>query len=109
VRQSGDGEARTGHISRQGQAHARAMLVEAAHAAIKSPGPPRAFYRRVKERRGSQVALCATARKLAVYSWHLLSKGEDYRFESATLTYRKRRELGAKAGIRGCPAATSRG
>ena len=65
VRQSGDTEARTGHISRQGQAHARAMLVEAAHAAVKTRGPLRAFFLRVKARRGHQVALLATARKIA--------------------------------------------
>jgi transposase len=101
VRQSGERKARCGHISRQGQGHARAMLIEAAHAAVKSPGPLRAFYRRIKARRGSQVAICATARKLTVYAWQLLSNEEDYRYEAATLTYRKRRELGARHDFRG--------
>lgn len=99
VRQSGDGEARTGHISRQGQAHARAMLVEAAHAAVKTPGPLRAFFLRVKARRGHQVALLATARKICVYAWQLLTKGEDYRYQAPSLTQRKRRELKVRAGV----------
>jgi len=56
------------------------MLIEAAHAAVKTPGPLRAFFLRVKARRGHQVALCATARKLCVYAWQLLTKSEDYRY-----------------------------
>ena len=74
VRQSGEKKARHGHISREGQAHARGLLVEAAHTAIRTPGPLRAFHARIAARRGKQVALCATARKLTVLTWHLLTK-----------------------------------
>jgi transposase len=101
VRQSGDRPARNGHISRAGNAHARGLLVEAAHSAIRTPGPLRAFHARVKARRGTQVALCATARKLAVLSWHMLTKDEDYRFAASTITQRKLRTLQRKAGDRG--------
>jgi len=101
VRQSGERPARTGHISRAGQAHARGLLVEAAHAAIRTPGPLRAFHARVKARRGAQVALCATARKLTVLSWHLLSKSEDYRYNAPTIMQRKLRRLQRQAGDRG--------
>jgi transposase len=97
VRQSGERAARMGHISRQGQAHARGLLTEAAHAAVRTPGPLRAFYHRVKNRRGSQIAIVATARKLTVLCWHLLTSGEVYRFEAPTLTRRKLRELQLKA------------
>lgn len=44
-----------------------------------------AFHARVKARRGTQVALCATARKLTVLAWQLLSKGEDYRYGAPTV------------------------
>jgi transposase len=44
VRQSGLGLAQHGRISKHGRAHARAMLVEAAWAASKAPGPLRAFF-----------------------------------------------------------------
>jgi transposase len=107
VRQSGDRAARTGHISRQGQAHARGLLIEAAHSAIRTPGPLRGFFLRLKDRRGSQVALCATARKLAALCWHLLTSGEEYRFQSATLTANKHRALQLKAGDAGEPIARS--
>jgi transposase len=103
VRQSGERPARTGHISRAGQAHARGLLVEAAHVAIRTPGPLRAFHARVKARRGAQVALCATARKLAVLSWHLLSSGEDYRYNAPTIMQRKLRRLQRQAGDPGPP------
>lgn len=43
VRQSGLGPAQHGRITKQGRAHARAMLVEAAWAASKAPGPLRDF------------------------------------------------------------------
>src|SRR4051794_19568413 len=49
------------------RAHARGMLVEAAWAASKTPGPLRAFYQRVRARRGMQVAVVATVCKLAVH------------------------------------------
>jgi transposase len=101
VRQSGDKAAQHGHISRAGQAHARGLLVEAAHTAIRTPGPLRAFYARIATRRGKQIALCATARKLAVLAWHLLSKDEDYRYGAPTINQRKLRALQRKAGDNG--------
>jgi transposase len=101
VRQSGEGRARTGRISRAGQAHARGLLIEAAHSAIKTPGPVRAFYSRIAARRGAQVALVATARKLATICWQLLSTGEDYRYAAPTITQRKLRRLQRQAGDNG--------
>ena len=101
VRQSGEKKARHGHISREGQAHARGLLVEAAHTAIRTPGPLRAFHARLAPRRGKQVALCATARKLTVLVWHLLTKNEDYAFAAPTITQRKLRALQRNAGDTG--------
>jgi transposase len=74
------------------------MLVEAAHIAVRSPGPLRAFYLRVRTRRGTQVAIVATARKLAVLCWQLLHSGEDYRHASPRLTTSKLRALQLRAG-----------
>jgi len=105
VRQSGERAARTGRITKQGPAHARGILVEAALSAITVPGPLRAFYWRVQRRRGPQVAAVATARKLATLAWHMLSHGEDYRWTPVELTRRKVRALETAAGI---PAARIR-
>jgi transposase len=101
VRQSGERPARIGHISRQGQGHARSLLIEAAHSAVRTPGPLRAFYLRLHARRGRLIALVATARKLAVLAWHLLTKQEAYRYEAHSLTRRKLRELQERADAPG--------
>lgn len=66
VRQSGLQPAKHGRISKWGRSHARAMRVEAAWSAAKSPGPLRAFFLRIRQRRSMQIAAVAAARKLAV-------------------------------------------
>jgi transposase len=111
VRQSGEAPARHGRISKQGSPEARHMLCEAAWVLIRTPGPLRAFYERVRARRGAQIALVATARKLSVLFWHLLTREEDYAFERPTLTRRKLRglELKAKDGRRSWPSGHSVG
>src|SRR5207237_9154796 len=91
VRQSGLQPARPGPITKQGRAHARRMLVEAAWVAAKTPGPLRAFFLRVRARRGAQVAAVAAARKLAVLVWHLLTKRQDYTWARPSLTAQKLR------------------
>ncbi len=99
VRQSGGQPASHGRITKQGRAHARGMLVEAAWVAAKIPGPLRAFYERVRIRRGMQIAVVATARKLAVLCWHLIVKGEDYAYQRPSLTAQKLRALELRAGM----------
>jgi transposase len=75
VRQSGDKPAYHGRISKQGRAHARSMLVEAAWVISGVPGPLRAFFVRIRNKRGKSVAAVATARKLAVTAFlHHLSQ-----------------------------------
>ena len=98
VRQSGGQPASHGRITKAGPAHARGMLVEAAWSASKAPGPLRAFYQRVRARRGMQIAVVATARKLAVLCWHLIIKGEDYAFALPSLIAHKKRKLELRAG-----------
>jgi transposase len=93
VRQSGDRPAAHGHISRAGQAHARGLLAEAAHSAIRAPGPLAVFHARIRARRGAGVATIATARKLAVLAWHLLTKDEDCRFAAPDRSALKHRRL----------------
>jgi transposase len=105
VRQSGDGPAHHGHISKHGRAHARAMLVEAAWAAARAPGPLRAFFIRIQSRRGKQVAAVATARKIAVLAWHLLTKNQNYVSARPALLENKLRKVELLAGQ---PAAKGR-
>ncbi|MGV9349343.1 IS110 family transposase, partial [Streptomyces spiralis] len=98
VRQSGGLPAATGLITKTGRSQVRGMLVEAAWVASRSPGPLRAFYQRIKARRGIQVAIVATARKMTTLCWHLVTKGEDYAFARPSLVAFKRRKLQLQAG-----------
>jgi len=98
VRQSGSEPARYGHISKRGDPQARAVLVEAAWQAMRTPGPLKAFGERVRARRGAQVAAVAVARKLVVLCWHLLTKDQDYAFARPSLVRQKTRRLELTAG-----------
>ena len=98
VRQSGSGPATHGRLSKQGSASARHALVEASWSTVRQPGPIRAFYRRVKGRRGHQVAIVAASRKLACLFWCLLTRGEDYAYGQPSLTRKKLRLLELRAG-----------
>jgi transposase len=98
VRQSGLGAAHHGRISKVGRSHARAMLVEAAWAAAKTPGPLHAFFVRIRARQGHQVAAVALARKLTVLCWHLLTKDEDYLWARPALIASKLRAMELQAG-----------
>ena len=72
--------------------------VEAAWAASKAPGPLRAFFLRIRARRGHQVAAVAVARKLAVLCWHLLTKEADYLWARPALVAHKVRAMELQAG-----------
>jgi len=98
VRQSGNQPATHGRITKSGPGYARGMLVEAAFSTSKAPGPLRAFHERIRARRGVQVAIVATARKLTVLCWHLMIRGEDYAFAMPSLVAHKQRKLELRAG-----------
>ncbi len=98
IRQSGDHPARHGRISKQGNSDARKMLVEAAWSAKTAPGPLRAFFNRVQKKRGAPAAAVATARKLAVMIWHILTSGKDYAYARPAFTAMKLRKVALKAG-----------
>ena len=98
VRQSGETPARSGRISKRGSPSARWALVEAAWTTVRQPGPLHAFYERTRGRRGHGKAIVASARKLAVLFWCMLTRGEDYAHQQPSLTANKLRKLELKAG-----------
>jgi transposase len=100
VSQSGNRPAAHGRITKAGRAQARGMMVEAAFAASRAPGPLRAFHRRIKARRGWQIATVAVARKMTVLCWHLITKEQDYAFARPSLVAHKRRSLELAAGAK---------
>ena len=98
VKQSGDEPARSGRISKRGSASARWALVETCWSVVLQPGPMRAFYQRTRNRRGSGKAIVATARKLVVLFWCMLTRSEDYAHQQPSLTRKKLRRLEITAG-----------
>ncbi|MFZ0088052.1 MAG: transposase [Solirubrobacteraceae bacterium] len=86
VRQSGEAAAQSGQITKRGSASARWALIEAAGSVVKQPGPLRAFYERLRARRGHGKAIVATARKLIVMFWCMLTRGKDYAHQRPALT-----------------------
>jgi transposase len=109
VHQSGTAPAVHGRISKQGSASVRHALVEASWSVVRQPGPIRAFYERIRARRGHQVAVVAAARKLACLFWCLLTRAEDYSFGQPSLTQKKLRLLEIRAGtetLKGTPTGT---
>ena len=73
------------------------MLVEAAWAAAKAPGPLHAFFVRIRARRGHQVAAMAV-----VGSWPscagTFSGGKDYLWARPALVATKKRSMELQAG-----------
>jgi len=87
-----------GPITKQGNGHARAMLVQAVQRVGSHPGPVGAFFRRLCKRKNRNVAVVAMARKLVVIAWHMLTDNEPYRYAQPATTQLKLDRLRLKAG-----------
>lgn len=82
TRQSGE-HCYHGKITKQGNAHARWLLVQAAQHLGQYRGPLGQSMRRIIKRKNRNVAVVACARKLAVLLWHVLTSGEPFRYAPA--------------------------
>lgn len=87
------GRCHHGRITKTGSTLVRSLVVEAAQVLARSPSPLATTYWRVRRKRGHNVAVTALARKLVVVSWHLLQKGEPYRYAPPARTRQKLRAL----------------
>jgi transposase len=83
---SSGGKQRLGHISKQGNALLRGLLVEAAHVAVRYEAELGRCYRRLAMKKNRSIAAVAVARKLAVRLWWMWIRGLDYgqAFESSS-------------------------
>lgn len=99
-----------GPITKRGNSTARCMLVQAAQQYARQPGPLGHFFQRIKRRKCHNVAVVATARKLAIIAWRILSTGEPYRYATPQATTTKLAALRVAAtGEKrrgGCPRGT---
>jgi transposase len=78
-----------GPITKRGNANARWMLVQSAQHMARQPGPLGHFFRRIKKRKCHNVAVVATARKMAMIAWHMLKSNEPYRYSPPRSTETK--------------------
>jgi transposase len=76
---SSGGRQRLGHITKQGNALLRGLLVEAAHSAVRGDAELGRCYRRLAMKKNRSVAAVAVARKLAVRLWWMWLRGLGYR------------------------------
>ncbi len=67
-----------GSISKEGSAQLRWALVQAAHTAVRCDDYFGNFYTRLKGQKNHQVAIVATARKMLVSIYYMLSRRETY-------------------------------
>jgi transposase len=75
---SSGGKQRLGHISKQGNAFLRGLLVEAAQSAVRHEPELRRDYQRLAQKKCRALAKVAIAQKLAVRLYWMLRTDRDY-------------------------------
>jgi len=73
----------TGPITKQGSPHLRRILIECAHAAVRSSGRLKNCFNRHFPGKGYKKAIVAVARKILRIAWHLLVNDEEFVDEDA--------------------------
>jgi transposase len=75
--QSGDTR-RTGHLTKQDSRWLRWILIQTANVAIKKDNALKKFYDRVAKKKGHNIAIVATARKMLRYIYAMLTLGIEF-------------------------------
>ena len=98
-----------GPITKQGNSHARWMLIEAAQHLDKHPGPLGVFFRRLAKKKNRNVAVVATARKLVTIAYLMLKSNEPYRYAQPATVQAKLSRLRIRGGGRRRKTGTKKG
>jgi transposase len=77
-RNSGEATDRLGSITKQGSATARFILGQLVLHVLRRDRATKAWYQRIKRRRGSKIARVAVMRRLATIIWHMVTYHEPY-------------------------------
>jgi len=78
-RNSGDATARLGSITKQGSAMVRFVLGQVILHVLRRDRAMKAWYQRIKKRRGAKIAKVAAMRRLATILWHMVKHRHPYR------------------------------
>jgi transposase len=81
-RNSGETTKRLGSITKRGSKLVRYLLNQAVIKVLRHDGIMRAWFQRIKKRRGAKIARVAVMRRLATILWHMLKRKQRYRFAS---------------------------
>jgi transposase len=98
VRQSGLGLAQHSRISKRGAFSCPGHAGRGRMGRSQGTDPLRAFFLRIRARRGHQIAAVAVAPKLTVMCWHLLTKSAEYQWARPALVASKLRAMELQAG-----------
>jgi transposase len=82
-----------GHITKEGDALLRWILIQVVHQVVRYPGELRKFYYELKKKKSTKIAVVATARKLLRVIYCMLARKENYRYERKALTESKLKRL----------------
>ena len=79
---SGEATQRLGSITKRGSKMVRYLLNQAVIKVLRFDGAMRAWFKRIKKRRGAKIGRVAVMRRLATILWHMLTKKQKYRYDS---------------------------
>ena len=77
-RNSGEKTQRLGSITKAGSGMARWLLAQVTQKVLRKDARLREWFKRIKRRRGANIARVAVMRKLTTIIWHMLSKRQTY-------------------------------
>ena len=77
-RNSGENNKRLGSITKAFSSLTRWLLAQAVTHALRKDAQLREWYKRIKRRRGANIARVATMRKLTTIIWHMLTQRKTY-------------------------------
>jgi transposase len=92
-RNSGEATQRLGSITKRGSKMVRYLLGQAVVKVLRFDGAMRAWFKRIKRRRGSKIGRVAVMRRLATIIWHMLKRKQKYRYESPIKKHREFEEF----------------
>ena len=94
-RNSGEATQRLGSITKQGSKIVRYLLGQAVIKVLRFDNAMRAWYKRIKHRRGAKIARVAAMRRMATILWHMLKKKQKYEYATPI---KKHKEFEAFSG-----------
>jgi len=77
IHQSGNTR-RMGHITKQGSSMLRWILIQAANRMIRTDSNLKNFYLKLRQKKGHQIAITATAKKILIYMHAMLKNNVSY-------------------------------